>query len=407
MAFYDSLETRDPAEREASLFAHLPEQIAHAQSEAPGFARILAGVAPKTVTDRAALAQLPVTRKSALIQMQAEAPPFGGLAAGDTSVMARVFQSPGPIFEPQGRRPDHWRMARALFAAGIRAGMLIHNTFSYHFTPAGAMVESAAEALGCPVFPAGVGQTELQVEAIARLRPAAYVGTPSFLGIIIDKAEELGRDVSSIKHALVTGEALPASLRERLQARGMTVRQCYATADLGLIAYETEAREGLVVDEGVILEIVRPGSNDPVAAGEVGEVVVTTFNREYPLIRFGTGDLSALLAGTSPCGRTNQRIKGWMGRADQTAKVRGMFVHPEQVDQVIKRQPGISRARLEISNPEGRDHLVLKAEGEGIDTGALAEAFREQAKVRCEVETIAAGTLPNDGKVIDDQRSYD
>ncbi len=408
--YYDALETRDPGEREAALLAALPEQIANAQAHSPAFARILEGVDAAAVTSREALAALPVTRKSALIEMQRADPPFGGLAATPIGSLARVFASPGPIYEPEGRRPDYWRMARALHAAGFRAGDLVHNTFAYHFTPAGSMLETGCHALGCAVFAAGVGQTEQQVAAIADLRPAGYVGTPSFLNIILARAEELGADCGSLRKALVSGEALPPSLREAIEARGIACAQCYATADLGLIAYESPAREGLIVDEGVILEIVRPGTGDPVAPGEVGEVVVTTFTPEYPLIRFGTGDLSAVLEGASPCGRTNVRIKGWMGRADQTTKVRGMFVHPEQVAAVLARHPEIRRARLVVTSRDSQDRMTLRCEVEGAPEGlaeGVAASLREVCKLRGEVELVAPGTLPNDGKVIEDARSYE
>jgi phenylacetate-CoA ligase len=317
---FDSLETRDPASREQSQFAALRRQVAHAQAASKAFARILAGVDAATVTSREALARLPVTRKSALLEIQKDDRPFGGLAATRWGAAPRVFASPGPIYEPEGARPDYWRLARSLFAAGFRAGDLIHNCFSYHFTPAGSMLETGAHALGCTVFPGGIGQTEQQVQAIAELRPDGYVGTPSFLRIILDNADERGVPLPSLTKALVSGEAFLPSMRDALAARGIHGYQAYASADLGAIAYETSAREGLVVDEGVIVEIVRPGTGDPVAPGDVGEVVVTSlYNTDYPLIRFGTGDLSALLPGISACGRTNMRIKGWMGRADTDA----------------------------------------------------------------------------------------
>ncbi len=321
----------------------------------------------------------------------------------------RVFASPGPLYEPEGARPDYYRLARALFAAGFRAGDLVHNTFSYHFTPAGSMMETAAHALGCTVFPAGVGQTEQQLAAIADLQPNAYVGTPSFLRILLEKADELGVTVSFTK-AFVSGEAFPPSMRETFAARGIVAFQAYATADIGLIAYETPAREGMVVDEDVLLEIVRPGTGDPVAPGEVGEVVVTTFNPDYPLIRFGTGDLSAVLPGASPCGRTNLRIKGWMGRADQTTKVKGMFVHPGQIAQVVRRHPEVTRARLVVDNPDHNDRMTLMCEAAGGGSEALASAvaasIRELTKLRGEVAFLPAGALANDGKVIDDVRVY-
>ncbi|WP_153115066.1 phenylacetate--CoA ligase family protein [Rhodocyclus tenuis] len=412
MSHYDSLETRAPAEREAALLAALPGQVAHAQARSGYFSQRLAGVDAAAVNSRAALAELPVTRKSDLIEQQRTQPPFGGLNATPVAGLARVFASPGPIYDPEGRGDDWWRFARALHAAGFAAGDLVHNTFSYHFTPAGSMLEGGAQRLGCPVFPAGIGQTEQQVQTIADLRPAAYVGTPSFLRIILDKADELGSDVSSLKKALVSGEALPASLRQSLQARGIVVRQAYATADLGMIAYESEAEEGLVLDEGVLLEIVRPGTGDPVAEGEVGEVVVTSFNPDYPLIRFATGDLSAVLPGESPCGRTNVRIRGWLGRADQTTKVKGMFVHPAQVAETLRRHPQIVRARLVVDNDSGADRMTLNCEVDQAHASpelgaALVVSMREVSKLRGEATFCAPGSLPNDGKVIEDRRRYD
>ena len=409
-SYYDALETRDPEERECALSESLPRQIANAKANAPAFAELLADVDPEKITSRDALAALPVLRKSELVERQAASPPFGGLAAVPLENAGRVFGSPGPIYEPEGRRRDYWRLARALYAAGIRQGELIHNTFAYHFTPAGSMLETGAHALGCPVFPAGVGQTELQVQAIAHLRPAAYVGTPSFLNIILDKAGELGADVSCLIKGLVSGEALPPSLRQQLAERGVRVLQCYASADLGLIGYESEAREGLIVDEGVIVEIVRPGTGSPVDEGEVGEVVVTTLTPEYPLIRFGTGDLSAVLAGPSPCGRTNVRIRGWMGRADQATKVKGMFVHPSQIAAVVDRHGDVTRARLVVESIDNQDIMTLHCEVTVRDARlveAIAASIREVCKLRGEVKLVDPGTLPNDGKVIEDARTYE
>ncbi|TAH52370.1 MAG: phenylacetate--CoA ligase family protein [Betaproteobacteria bacterium] len=409
--FFDARETRSPAERERDLLARLPAQIAHARAHAPAFGALLADVDPAAVTTREALAMLPVVRKSELLERQKAARPFGGFAAvGWGAACRRVFASPGPLYEPEGARPDYYRLARALHAAGFRAGDLVHNTFSYHFTPAGSMMETAAHALGCTVFPAGVGQTEQQLAAIADLRPNAYVGTPSFLRILLDKADEMGVQPSFTK-AFVSGEAFPPSLREAFAARGIEAFQAYATADIGLIAYETPARDGLVVDEDIVLEIVRPGTGDPVAPGEVGEVVVTTFSPEYPLIRFGTGDLSALMPGASPCGRTHLRIRGWMGRADQTTKVKGMFVHPGQIAQVARRHPELMRVRLVVDNPGLNDRMTLMCEAAGGGSEALADAIaasiREVTKLRGEVAFLQAGSLANDGKVIDDLRQYD
>jgi len=422
---YDTIETREPAQREAALMAALATQIAHAKAHAPAFAASLAGVDAGRVTSRAALARLPVIRKHELLERQraAESPDaFGGFSAlgwgatPPTRRALRVFASPGPIHEPEGAAADYWRMARALFAAGLREGDLAHNGFSYHFTPAGAMMESGAFALGCTVFPGGTGQTELQVQAMAALKPAAYIGTPSFLKIILEKADELGTALPSLKKAAVGGEAFPPSLRNWLLARGVTAYQSYGTADLGLVAYETAAREGLVLDEGVIVEIVRPGTGDPVPepkAGqphEVGEVVVTTLNPGYPLVRFGTGDLSAVLPGTCPTGRTNTRIKGWMGRADQTAKVRGMFVHPAQVAEIVRRHGEVHRARLVVSGEMANDSMALHVEVDGAPEGLaarLTDAMRDVTKLRGEVRVCAVGSLPNDGKVIEDARKYE
>ena len=411
MNYYDARETRDPLDRERELLARLPAQVAHAKAHAPAFAALLKDVDPAAITTREALATLPVIRKSELSELQKAARPFGGLAAVRWgSACARVFASPGPIYEPEGARKDYWRLARAFYAAGFRAGDLVHNTFSYHFTPAGSMMETAAHALGCTVFPAGVGQTEMQLAAMLDLRPDAYAGTPSFLRILLEKADEQGVKLDSLKKAFVSGEAFPPSQREALAARGIQAYQAYATADLGLIAFETPAREGMVLDEEVILEIVRPGTGDPVAPGEVGEVVVTTFNPDYPLIRFGTGDHSAILPGTSPCGRTNTRIKGWLGRADQTTKVKGMFVHPGQVAAVLKRHPEIGRGRLVVDNPGQSDrmtlHCELAAPADGL-AEAVAGSIRELTKLRGEVSFCAPGSLANDGKVIDDRRTYE
>lgn len=415
--YHDALETRTPAERERDQMAALARQVADAQAAAPAFASSLAGVDAARIDSRAALARLPVVRKHELLARQhAEDTPdvFGGFSAigwgGERRRRAvRVFASPGPIYEPEGTAPDYWRMARALHAAGLRAGELVHNCFSYHFVPAGSMMESGALALGCTVFPGGTGQTEQQVQAMAALRPAAYVGTPSFLKLILEKADELGVALPSLTKASVGGEAFPPSLRDWMLARGVAAWQSYGTADLGLIAYETAAREGLVLDEGVIVEIVRPGTGDPVPDGEVGEVVVTTLNPDYPLIRFGTGDLSAVLAGTCPTGRTNTRIKGWMGRADQTVKVRGMFVHPEQVAEIVRRHPAVHKARLVVSGEMANDAMLLRAEVDGQPEGLvahLAASIRELTKLRGDVQVVPLGSLPNDGKVIEDVRSY-
>jgi len=409
---FDALETRDPAQREAALLAALPKQVAHAKANARAFTKSLQSVDAASVNSRAALAKLPVIRKHELLEQQkAERASdiFGGFSAiAYGKAMPRIFASPGTIYEPEGARGDYWRMARAMFAAGFRENELIHNCFSYHFTPAGSMMETGAHALGCTVFAGGIGQTEQQVQAMAELKPAGYIGTPSFLKIIVEKAAEMGVSLPSVRKALVSGEAFPPSLRDWLAERGIAGYQCYATADLGLIAYETSAREGLVLDEGVIVEIVRPGTGDPVPEGEVGELVVTTLNPDYPLIRFGTGDLSAVLPGACPTGRTNHRIKGWMGRADQTTKVRGMFVHPGQVAEVTKRFPSIKRARLVVSGEMANDQLTLKVEtleAAGL-VEKISEAVRDVTKLRADIALVEVGSLPNDGKVIEDARSY-
>ena len=409
MSYYDPLEIRDPAVREADLMEKLTRQVAHAKQASAYYARTLAEVDPAGCASRPALAALPLTRKRDLIDLQKAAPPFGGLNALASDKVKRVFASPGPIFEFQGDEVDQWRFARALYAAGFRPGDLIHNCFSYHFTPGAFLFEGGARKLGCPIFPGGIGQTEQQVEAMVGLRPAGYVGTPSFLKIIVDKAAAMGADISSLKTALVSGEALPGVVRQSLQERGISVRQCYATADIGAIAYETEIDAGMVVEEDVLLEIVRPGTGTPVAPGEVGEVVVTTFNRDYPLIRFATGDLSAILPGVSACGRTNQRLRGWLGRADQTTKIKGMFVHPEQVAEIQARFPEIARMRLVVDNPDAQDRMVLHCELDGVPEGLssrLLETLRERTKLRGEITFVACGGLPNDGKVIEDRRVY-
>jgi phenylacetate-CoA ligase len=416
---YDTLETRDPQARETAQLAALPAQLRAALSTA-AFAERLAGVDPAGITPREALARLPVTRKHELLERQQAAraaggDPFGGFsvigwhAQGAGRTARRVFQSPGPIYEPEGEQADYWRFGRALFAAGFRAGDLVHNSFSYHLTPAGSMMETGAHAIGCTVFAGGVGNTELQLQAMAELRPQAYAGTPSFLRIALEKADELGIQLPWLTKASVGGEAFPPALRDVLAARGVHAYQSYGTADVGLIAYETAAREGLVLDEGVIVEIVRPGTHEPVPDGEVGEVVVTPLNPDYPLVRFGTGDLSAVLPGRCPSGRTNTRIRGWLGRADQTAKVRGMFVHPSQVAEVLKRHPELGRARLVIEGEMANDRMTLHAETSSRPEGlaeAVAQTLRDVTKLRGEVTLAAPGSLPNDGKVIEDARRY-
>ncbi|WP_289036471.1 AMP-binding protein [uncultured Roseibium sp.] len=407
---FDARERVTPVQREAELFARLPDFLAFAASNAPGWARHLAGQDLSTITDRNALASLPVLRKTDLLRLQKEEPPFGGFLAGDLTGVERVFMSPGPIWEPQAVGDDPWNGARALFAAGFRKGELVFNAFSYHLTPGGFILDHGARALGCTVFPAGVGNTDMQVEAIEVLKPSGFIGTPDYLKVLLDRAAEQGRDVSSFKRALVSGGALFPSLRQEYEGAGISVGQCYATADLGVIAYESEAREGMIVNEDYIVEIVRPGTGDPVPEGEVGELVVTCFNRTYPLIRFGTGDLSAVLPGQSACGRTNSRLAGWMGRADQRTKVKGMFVDPAQVAEIVEAYDEIEKARLTVKRLGESDDMMLSAETASAEDEnlreRLAQSLRDVTKLRGTVVLVNPGALPNDGKVISDERDY-
>jgi phenylacetate-CoA ligase len=410
---FDHLETRAPDAREQALMNLLPGLFRRAKAVAPGWAAHLKDVDADAIVDRAALARVPVLRKSNLKDLQYRMPPFGGLASVEPGSAARVFMSPGPIFEPEGYGEDWWRSARALFAAGFRRGDIVHNTFAYHLTPGGWILDAGARALGCTVIPAGPGNTEQQIEAIWHLKPTAYLGVPDFLKILLDKAKEAGKPAQSIRRALVSGGALFPQLRQDYADRGITVVQCYATADLGVIAYESPSADGvvagMVIEEGVILEIVRPGTGDPVEVGEVGEVVITSFNRDYPMIRLATGDLSALMPGTSACGRTNMRIKGWLGRADQTTKVKGMFVHPEQVAEIAKRHPELGRLRLVVSRAGDVDVMTLKAETAAADTALqarISETVQAVTKMRGDIQLVALGSLPNDGKVIADERTY-
>jgi phenylacetate-CoA ligase len=414
LEYYDRLETRAPKSREAALMLALPKLIAHAKRKAPGFSRILEEIDARKITSRKALAALPVTRKSDLASLQKSRPPLGGLNATPAEKLAKLFISPGPIYDPEGRGKDWWRAARGLFAGGFRAGDRVLNAYAYHFTPAGSMMESGALAVGCTVVPTGVGQTEMQVAAIRDLQIDGYAGTPSFLKLIVEKADELKTDISCLRKAQVGAEYLPPPLRENLRKRGMRVSQCYASADLGLIAYESllpdgSVSGGMILEETLLLEIVRPGTGDPVPPGEVGEVVITRFNPDYPLIRFGTGDLSAILPGASPCGRTNVRIKGWMGRADQSTKVRAMFVTPGQVADILRRHPEVLKARLVVSGEAGNDSMTLKCEVKQTASSlseAIVHSIRDVTKLRGEVELVAPGSLPNDGKVIEDLRKY-
>jgi phenylacetate-CoA ligase len=405
---FDQLETRDPEQRELAQFNLLPDLIRLATADAPGWAEHLKGIDPGVAASREGLATLPVLRKSGLHVLQARRPPFGGFATSSPAEASRVFMSPGPIFEPEGHGEDWWRAARALYAAGVRKGDIVHNTFAYHLTPGGWILDSGARALGCAVIAAGPGNTEQQLEVIQALKPTVYVGVPDYLKILLDKAKETGKDASSFKKAVMGGGALFPSLRAEYKQRGVATFQTYATADLGIIAYESQALEGMIVDEGVVVEIVRPGTGDPVPPGEVGEVVVTSFNRDYPMIRLATGDLSAVLPGASPCGRTNMRIKGWLGRADQTTKVKGMFVHPEQVAEVAKRHTGVGRVRLVVGRAGEQDTMTLRAEAsdDAALKAKLAETLQAITKLKGEVELVAPGSLPNDGKVIADERTY-
>jgi phenylacetate-CoA ligase len=410
---YDTLETRDPKAREQALFNMLPSLIARAKQVAPGWAAHLKDIDAAAITSRTALSQLPVLRKADLKAAQTAHPPFGGFTSAEPGMAARIFSSPGPIFEPEGFGADWWRSARAMHAAGFTKADIVHNTFAYHLTPGGWIMDAAARALGCAVVPAGPGNTEQQLDAIEHLRPTAYAGVPDYLKILLDKAKEAGRDASSFKKAFVSGGALFPSLRQEYKDRGITCAQAYATADLGLIAYESPGPngeiEGMIIDEALIVEIVRPGTGEPVPAGDVGEVVVTSFNRDYPMIRFATGDMSAVLAGASPCGRTNMRIKGWLGRADQTTKVKGMFVHPEQIAAIGKRHPELGRLRLVVARSGEQDVMTLKAESANADpafAAKLAASVVDLTKLKGEVTLVPPGSLPNDGRVIADERTY-
>ena len=414
----DILETRSHINREQELFSSLPKQVAFVKENTLYFKELLKNIDPSKINSRQSLGELPVTRKSNLSEQQKKLTPFGGMNASSIRQLKRIFQSPGPIYEPQGQEIDGFRIARALRAAGFTAGDLVHNTFSYHFTPGAWMMEGGAHALGCCVFPAGIGQTELQAQTISHLKPNAYTGTPSFLKIILEKGDELGLDTSSIKKALVSGEALPPSLREWFKNRNIDIFSAYATADVGLIAYDAPGlNAGMIVDENIILEIVEPNGVKPLPIGEVGEVVITVFDKDYPLIRFGTGDLSAIdpdsINHAAPCGRTGLRIKGWLGRADQTTKIKGMFVHPGQVSEIMKRHPQISKARLIVSGKIAEESMVIHCETANLDLTektnleqAIIQTTRDITKLRARVELVPSNTLPNDGKLIEDARSY-
>jgi phenylacetate-CoA ligase len=408
--FYDNLEIREPEARECAQFNLLPDLIRRAKQLAPGWAKHLRDIDPAAVTSRAALSKLPILRKSSLPGLQLKKPPFGGFATAETGAIARIFMSPGPIFEPEGSSSDWWRSARALHAAGFRKGDIVHNTFSYHLTPGGWILDAGARALGCTVIPAGPGNTEQQIDTIAQLRPTAYLGVPDYLKVLLDAAKEAGRSASSFKRALVSGGTLPPALREAYKARGIQVFQAYATADVGIIAYESSALDGLIVDEGVLIEIVRAGTGDPVLDGEVGEVVVTSFNRDYPMIRLATGDLSAVLAGQSPCGRTNMRIRGWLGRADQTAKIKDVLVNPRHVAEIARRHPELGRLRLIVTGNGKEDHATLEAEASKQDmalAARVAATLGQVTKLTGNVKLVAPGALPNDGIIIADERNRD
>lgn len=403
---YDKRETRDDSAREKDLMKRLPQVIAAAM-KVPAWRRHLGKIDPRAVTTRTALAELPVQRKSDMPALQKAQPPFGGFVPGKASSFGRLFMSPGPIFEPEAIGHDVWRVGRAMSAAGFRRGDIVLNTLSYHLTPGAWCFDSGARAVGCAVIPAGPGNTDAQLDLIEAYRPSCYAGTPDFLKILLDAAKDKGRDASSIKRALVGGAAFPASLQKEVAARGVDAYQTYAIAECGVIAYESEARQGLILNEDIILEIVRPGTGDPVAPGEVGEIVVTVLDPHHPLIRFATGDLTAILPGASPCGRTNSRIKGWMGRADQTAKVKGMFVRPEQVAEVIRRHPEIARARLVVARNGETDAMTLKVESRSRSPEfvlAVGESVLSVLKLKGAVEAVKPGSLPNDGKVIEDTR---
>ncbi len=407
--YFDQLEIQPPDQRETNLFSRLPKMLAKTIQDCPGWADFLKDCELSVVASRKALAELPVLRKSSLKQMQTENPPLAGFGVGGNENHGRIFMSPGPIFEPMGPGIDPWRSARALYAAGFRKGDLLHNTFSYHLTPGGFILDYGARAMGCAVVPAGTGNSEMQLEAIEQLKPCGYTGTPDYLKVLLDKGRELGRDTSSISKALVSGGALFPSMRQEYAEQGVSVLQCYATAEVGIIAYESQADEGMIVNENTIVEIVKPGTGVPVEDGEVGEVLVTVFSQGYPMIRLATGDLSAILPGVSPCGRTNQRLKGWLGRADQTAKIKGMFVHPSQIADIAKQHPELGRLRLVIIRDGASDQMTLNAECDtrSTDLGeAVARTLRAICKLRGDVKFCPPGSLPNDGVVISDERDY-
>mgnify|MGYP006155026259 FL=1 len=408
--FYDYLEVRDSQRREADLMAALSAQIAHAKAKSSHYAAAFADLDPAEINSRAALAAMPTTRKSDLAALQKKNPPLGGINTVPLSELSHIFASPGGLYEPDADRKDYWRYARALWAAGVRPGNIVHNTFSYHLTPAGMLVENGCRAIGCPVVPGGVGNTEIQIQLMADLKPDFFIGTPSFLRILLTKAKELGHDLSNLKNGLVGAEALPPSLRQELSDLGVSVLQGYGTADLGSVAYESKAVDGMIIDEGVIVEIVEPQGTKPVAEGEVGEVVVTTLNPTYPLVRFATGDLSAVLPGISPCGRTNMRIRGWMGRADQSTKFKGMFVHPSAIMQIAARHPEITKARMVISSENNNDAMTLKFAAPGADRSlvtAVEASIQTVLKLRGGAELVEAEGLPDDGLAIEDMRSYE
>ncbi len=406
--YFDALETRSVAQRESDLFDHFPEFLVDIIKRIPGWGIRFADIDVSQINSREKLAELPVMRKPQLMEAQSNHPPFGNFV--DTSLLTgnRIFMSPGPVWEPQAPGVDPWQAARSFHAAGFRPGDIVHCSMGFSMTPGGAILDEGIRALGGVVYPAGVGNTEMQVEAASILKPIGYAGTPDYLQTLLDKAEERGKDLSSIKRAFVSGGALFPSMREAYNARGITVLQGYATADIGAIAHETmhdgKLCDGMIINENLIVEIVRPGSDDPVKPGEVGEMVVTCFNKAYPLVRFGTGDMSAVIEEPSPCGRTNMRIKGWMGRVDQRTKIKGMFVDPKQINELVKAVDGMVRARLVVKREAQKDVMVLKAVGSSLNTDKVTEQLATIAKLNGTVEIVES--LPNDGKVIDDQRDY-
>ena len=405
MAFFDDLETRSSDQRSTENAALLKD-ILNLAANLDGYKAAFGSLDLSIFKSLEDLPSLPVLRKSELSERQTRGNVLGGYSNRKSFEFAHLFQSPGPIYEPGGISHDWWRIGRFLHALDIGKGDIVHNCFSYHLTPAGMIFENGARAVGAAVVPAGVGQTELQVRAAVDIGSNVYTGTPDYLKIILDKADELGESLS-FNRAAVGGGALFPSLRQEYSDRGIVCRQNYATADLGNVAYESEALDGMIVDEGVVLEIVTPGTGNPVPVGEVGEVVVTSLNADYPLIRFATGDLSAFMPGMSSCGRTNVRIKGWMGRADQTTKIKGLFVRPEQVADLVSSHKDIQRARIVATREGEMDVMTVKIETENNDTDAFNSSIVSTLKLKGNVELVSPGSLPRDGVIIEDLRKYD